>query len=43
MKLKKPHGISITIRDRKMGKSKTFSRYETTLENVYRKVKRALK
>lgn len=38
----KPKGIMITIRDRKTNQSKTFTVYDTTLEEVYGKIEKAL-
>lgn len=38
----KPKSIMVTIRDRKANKSKTITAYNTTLEEVFRKIKRVL-
>jgi hypothetical protein len=40
--LKKPKSISITISDRKARKNKCFVVYGTTVEEVEKKVKKAL-
>lgn len=39
---KKPKSIMVTIRDRRDNKSKTITAYNTTLEEVYRKIKAVL-
>ena len=40
--IRKPKGITITIRDRKENKSRTLTVYGTTLDLLYEKVKAAL-
>jgi hypothetical protein len=39
----KPNSIIITVRDRKTNKSKSITVYDTTLDEVYAKVEKALK
>ena len=40
--IEKPKGIMITLRDRKENKSKTLTVYDTTLEEVFERIKKAL-
>jgi hypothetical protein len=42
-KLEKPKSITVTVSDRKEHKSKSFVVYDSTVEDVENKVKKALK
>ncbi len=39
-RLEKPRAIQITIRDRRTGKSKSRTVYDTTLDEVYKTIER---
>lgn len=41
--IEKPKSVMITIRDRRENKSKTITVYDTNLEEVYGKIKKAIK
>lgn len=42
MLTKKPSSITITVRDRKKNKSKSFTVYNTSLEDVFEKIRKNL-
>lgn len=39
--LKKPQSIEVIVRDRKRNKAKSFTIYGATVEDVYKKIRRA--
>jgi hypothetical protein len=43
MPIEKPKSVIITIRDRKDNKSKSITVYNTSLDEIYKKVETALK
>jgi hypothetical protein len=43
MLTEKPKGIVITVRDRKQNKSKSITIYNTTIDEVFKRIEKALK
>ena len=43
IKFEKPKSVEITIRNRKTGKNKSFTVYNTTVDEVFETVRKALK
>ena len=40
VRIEKPKSVMVTIRDRKTNESKSFTVYDTTVDEVYKRVKK---